>query len=131
MAQTIDTDVAVGGNFIAYAAITKNYLFSLYSTDAYPYVVATENDTSEPIGVALADAAAGEVVKHALMDGKVHSLVASGAISEGAYVCPDGSADGKIKTAASGDQVCGQAMIASLASGDTIPVLCFHGWLKA
>ena len=131
MAQTIDTDIQTNHGFIASATVTKNHLVMLDTSNNFPYVLRTTNDTDSPIGIALADAVSGEVIPLAPLDGKVHSLVASGAISEGAYVCPDGGSDGKIKTAASGDQICGTAQMASLADGDIIPVLCFHGWLKA
>jgi hypothetical protein len=115
---------------IAGEAITKGYLI-MPTSGSFPTVEATALDTSVPIGVATADAAIGEEVPYEPLDGNVRLLYASGAISEGDNICPDGANDGQVKTAAAGDQVCGIANIEATTGAGLFRATAFQGHLLA
>lgn len=124
------TDTEKHGSFVAGGTISKGMVCILDTTNNYPYCVVATDDTSVILGVAAHDAVSGESVELHTTCGDVVLMRASGDISEGDNVCPDGSNDGEVKTAASGDQVCGKAMEAG--SADTLfRVQLKSGWLLA
>lgn len=122
-------DTQKQGGYIAGAAIERGDLIKLDTTNNYPYVIKTAADTDVVIGYATADAASGEAVQYETICGNVHLVRASAAISEGDNIAP--AADGEVKTAASGNQVCGQAMEAASGADVEFRCLLYHGWLLA
>lgn len=82
-------------------------------------LVVSAADTDVVIGVIQSGADASEANVPVCIFGQTKAK-ASGAIAKGARVCPDSS--GRIKTAATGDLVCGVALEAAAANGDIIEI---------
>lgn len=114
---------------VAGEAITRGYCLELSSiTGGGITVIAAEADTSFVLGVALQDAASGEVFQ-AMPAGPVVTLY--GTATAGVQVTVDGSGtDGQVKDAASGDEVLGVALEAATAS-EFRAMLNVGGRLKA
>ncbi|MCA9729804.1 MAG: DUF2190 family protein [Candidatus Eisenbacteria bacterium] len=104
--------------FASGAAVSQYGCVKIGSADMT--VIQTAADTDISVGFAqTAATASGEYVE--VRHYGVTRAIASGAISRGTRVAPDAS--GKVKTAATGDQVCGIALEAAGANNDLIRVL--------
>ena len=110
-------------------AASAIYEYRLLESATFPTVQHTSADTDKPMGVALADAATGEAVQYAKLDGGIYTVVADDAISKHANIVP--STAGRVKTAATGDFIIGYALEAATAQDDNIRCVLFHGETSA
>ena len=78
-------------------------------------------DTDRPLGVALKDGATTADNPVPVAIAGIVPIVAGAAVSIGDQVAPD--ADGKARTAASGDSMCGLALTAASGADELISVL--------
>lgn len=107
-------------SFIAGGTITRNKLVKLDSTEGRVVVTAAITDLA--VGVALNDAAAGELVS-VQTNGKA-KLTVSGVVTLGDQLMPTGSGAGKCVTAAGATaKSVGIALQTSAADGEVIEAL--------
>jgi hypothetical protein len=82
-------------------------------------LVVSAADTDVVLGIVQDGAAASASAAAVCVFGQTKAI-ASGEILKGARVCPDSS--GRVKTAASGDLVCGIALSAAAVDGDELNI---------
>jgi len=110
--------------------ISKHRALEYDATGGFPEVQHGSADTDIPVAVSLNDATETNptALQTAPWEGVI-AATASGAITNGDKVCIDSS--GKVKTAASGDYVCGQALIAASNDLDIIKIFATQEGLLA
>lgn len=104
---------------VASAAIAKNCLFKLDTTNGYPYCVEVTADTDKPIGITTAAVEANEAIPYEVLDGGIYLAKPSAAIAADARIT--GTTDGEIKTAAANDRDLGFCLVTAAGTEEGVP----------
>jgi hypothetical protein len=114
-----------GMGFSADSAVTRGYVIEPSGIGT----AAVSDDTAALIiGVALSDAAAGEVIDLGSLPG-TYTVVAGGEIDALANIAPN--TDGTVVASDTNYRICGQALEAAAESGDQIRAYLYNGWIQA